>query len=308
MLETLRQQPTQPVEVSEAEDEQLSSGWSDDSSDAEAGPADQDEDDLPFEAIEQRRQDGFARRPSTSQPASARGGRAAADTQAGTRAAAGGGTGRGGGGSGGGKGAAAGTGAQQQAGEEEEQSFKRLNKNRPQEMSSKKPVGRFRDVMQAGKHRAVDPRFDALTLPTSAASDKLQSQSRRRYAFVLDEVLPQEKADIKVALNKVKSAAKREELQARLAAVERQMQGERDRRKADERKLRVKAAEKEAVVGGKAPFYQKKSDKRKAELLERYKELKASGQLQSYLAKRRKRNAAKDHRYLPSSRREVADE
>ena len=63
------------------------------------------------------------------------------------------------------------------------------------------------------------------------------------------------------------------------------------------------AKEKEAVAGGKAPFYLKKSEKKRLELVAKYEALKASGGLDKYMAKRRKKNAAKDHRYLPVGRR-----
>ena len=58
---------------------------------------------------------------------------------------------------------------------------------------------------------------------------------------------------------------------------------------------------------GKRPFYPKRSEQRKQELLARYQELKTSGKLEAYMAKRRRRNAAKDHRYVPSGRRDSAE-
>lgn len=61
--------------------------------------------------------------------------------------------------------------------------------------------------------------------------------------------------------------------------------------------------EKEAVKLGKQPFFMKKSEKKKQELVRRYQELKASGGLEKAMAKKRRKNAAKDHRYVPESRR-----
>jgi ribosomal RNA-processing protein 36 len=66
------------------------------------------------------------------------------------------------------------------------------------------------------------------------------------------------------------------------------------------------ATEKQAVAAGKAPFYLKKSEVKKRELLAKYEELKDSGGLEKFMAKRRKKNAAKDHRYVPSTRRPAA--
>jgi ribosomal RNA-processing protein 36 len=58
------------------------------------------------------------------------------------------------------------------------------------------------------------------------------------------------------------------------------------------------------VASGKKPYYLKKSEQRKMELLAKYQELKSGGGLERFMEKRRKRNAAKDHRYIPSQRRE----
>ncbi|CAA2978899.1 Ribosomal RNA processing protein 36 homolog [Olea europaea subsp. europaea] len=43
-----------------------------------------------------------------------------------------------------------------------EKNSSRANKNRPMEMSSKKPVSRFREVVQVPKKVARDPRFELL--------------------------------------------------------------------------------------------------------------------------------------------------
>ena len=64
----------------------------------------------------------------------------------------------------------------------------------------------------------------------------------------------------------------------------------------------LQAKEKEAVKGGKKPFFLKKSEKKKQELIRKYQELKASGGLEKAMAKRRRKNAAKDHRLVPSTR------
>lgn len=62
------------------------------------------------------------------------------------------------------------------------------------------------------------------------------------------------------------------------------------------------------MEGGKRPFYLKKSEQRRLELLAKYEELQASGKLDKFLEKRRKKNAAKDHRYLPSTRRQAEED
>ena len=62
------------------------------------------------------------------------------------------------------------------------------------------------------------------------------------------------------------------------------------------------------MAAGKRPYYLKKGEVRRQELVAQYQELKASGGLVKFMEKRRKKNAAKDHRYLPSARRDGGGE
>jgi ribosomal RNA-processing protein 36 len=125
-----------------------------------------------------------------------------------------------------------------------------------------------------------------------------------RYAFLYDETLPAERDDVVAQLKKAKAPAARAALQARLTRLSQALAAERTRRAAVERERARRAVERTAVRGGKAPFYPKASDLRRQALAARFDALKADGKLDAHLAKRRKRNAAKDHRYLPSVRRE----
>jgi ribosomal RNA-processing protein 36 len=58
--------------------------------------------------------------------------------------------------------------------------FKRLNHNRPRELSSKKPVSKFRNIFQAKKREFIDPRF------SSAMGEYRPEVFRKQYAFVND--------------------------------------------------------------------------------------------------------------------------
>ncbi|EFN58403.1 hypothetical protein CHLNCDRAFT_140335 [Chlorella variabilis] len=182
-------------------------------------------------------------------------------------------------------------------------SFKREGKHRPVEMSSKKPVPVFRDTLQGGKRDVRDPRFESLS-----GGQYKEEQFKRRYAFLYDDKLPAERAELRAALGKAKGGAAREALQARMQHVEQQLRSEEARRKREGFKQQVKAKERASVKDGKRPFYLKKSEQRRLELVAKYEELKAAGpgKLEQYLTKRRKRNAAKDHRHLPAGRRAQA--
>ncbi|CAL8464266.1 g3801 [Coccomyxa elongata] len=182
---------------------------------------------------------------------------------------------------------------------EKNRSFKRENKNRPMEMSSKRPVPRLREVVQVTKKETRDPRFDSL-------SGALQpDRFRKQYAFLYDEQLPAEREELKATLQKAKAVDKKKELQAQLTRVQQQIQEERSRRRKEAWEAEQKKNEREAVKAGKGVFFQKRSEKKRQELIRRYQELKATGHLAKVMAKRQKRNAAKDHRYVPSTRRQT---
>jgi len=175
----------------------------------------------------------------------------------------------------------------------------RENKHRPMEMSSKRPVGRHRDVMaDAGVgYKARDPRFESL----SGKFD--EGKFRSRFKFLYDDTLPGERAALKKALRKEKKEDRRRQLQAALGKIDSQLQLEKQRRRRDKVERDVKDREKEAVRDGKTPYYPKKAVVKQLELLERYRELqkRGKGQVDKYLVKKRKKNASKDRRYMPDA-------
>ncbi|GLI66249.1 hypothetical protein VaNZ11_009999 [Volvox africanus] len=175
--------------------------------------------------------------------------------------------------------------------------FRRENKDRPQEMTSKRPVGRFREVIQVPQNGARDPRFDSTGGPPPTDA------FRRRYSFLYNEMLPQEKAELQKKLKKEKSPNLRARLQSQLQRVETAMRDEDLRRRTQKLESEWKSKESSAVAAGKAPYFLKASDKKQLALLAKYQELKERGKLDKFMEKRRKKNAAKDHRYLPSGRR-----
>ena len=62
----------------------------------------------------------------------------------------------------------------------ETKSFSRLNKNRPQELTSKKPISTFRNIFQSKKKEFVDPRF------SSAFGEYKPELFRKSYSFIND--------------------------------------------------------------------------------------------------------------------------
>jgi ribosomal RNA-processing protein 36 len=68
--------------------------------------------------------------------------------------------------------------SEEQDNEAKSKDFKRLNKNRPQEISSKKRVSSFRNVFQVKKTEFIDPRFN------SAFGEYKPEFFRKRYSFI----------------------------------------------------------------------------------------------------------------------------
>jgi ribosomal RNA-processing protein 36 len=205
----------------------------------------------------------------------------------------------------------------------------RANKNRPVEQSSKRPVSRLHIApgleALAQRHRPLvsrDPRFDEAV--AGAGGSVTDSAFRKRYAFLYDEQLPQEKAQLK-ALLKVRSLRlrlagcfsdtsianqthsfqrekrpeRRDALRSQLLSIEQSLKQETQRRGADSRAAVRHRRERDAVAAGKKPFYLKKADAKREDLLAQFQELQKSGKLDKFLAKRRQKLATKDHVHAP---------
>jgi ribosomal RNA-processing protein 36 len=209
--------------------------------------------------------------------------------------------------------------------EEQPEHSKGHNKHAPKEVSSKKPVSRLRPVFPSGpvggsqgkavRRKARDPRFDP-------ALGKVKYEAFRKAYGFLEEYEAREIQTLQTALGKSKGVGtRREQQQTRREgrgreeevkeALAKLVQRRRER-EGFERKESVlqerKRAERSKVSAGKEPFYLTKKEKRRLELEDRYERLAKEGRLKAVLEKKRKRNAAKDHRWLPRSRREGGGE
>ncbi|CAN8293953.1 unnamed protein product [Cochlearia groenlandica] len=173
----------------------------------------------------------------------------------------------------------------------------RANKNRPMELSSRRPVSRYREVIQIPKKVVRDPRFDSLGGTVDL------DRFRKRYNFFFEEKLPVEREELKKQLKKTKDPEEVDKLKSELGYVEKMLKYEPStQNKGTTILTEHKKKEREAAKEGKKPYYLKKSEIRKQELIEKYNTLKESGKLSSFLDKRRKKNATKDHRYMPYRR------
>jgi ribosomal RNA-processing protein 36 len=199
----------------------------------------------------------------------------------------------------------------------------RDNKNRPQELSSKRPVKRFRvaaglSAEDASKKQIRDPRFDAL-----AAGEAESSAWRSRYAFLTDK-RRQEAQEIQERLDRSAAAGKKrgrngaqrqrlheqrlspdeeERLRAELSRMQNQLRAHDQMEQRQRTKSSLRKEEVAAVKAGKRPFFVKPAALKEQELVSQYEQLRSSGQLEKFMAKKRRRHAAKAHKLIPRERR-----
>ncbi|KAK3287339.1 hypothetical protein CYMTET_5140 [Cymbomonas tetramitiformis] len=172
----------------------------------------------------------------------------------------------------------------------------RANKNRPTEVSSKRQITRYREIVENTKTKSRDPRFETL------CGNFNQESFRKTHAFIFEEKLPQEKQQIAMQLKKQKGEAKKGELKRKLSIIAQQIKQDVQTQKMAKTEAERKRSEREAVKQGKKPFHLKKGDRKKEELIQKYKELKKAGKLESFLEKRRKKNSQKDTKSMPFAR------
>ncbi|KAJ2413774.1 rRNA biogenesis protein rrp36 [Coemansia sp. IMI 209128] len=175
----------------------------------------------------------------------------------------------------------------------------RDNRKKPAMMSSKRPVSRFRQVVDIAKPQTRDPRFDNLS---GHFNEDLYEKS---YGF-LDKQREEEIESLKAQMQKIKNRDPHEaqRIQTVVSSMQSQMAAQRQKKHTQELKRTHRKKELEAVKQGKTPYFLKKSDLKGLEVAEKFTKLKGESKLDNYLEKRRKRNATKDHRRMPYQRRE----
>ncbi|KAF9583982.1 rRNA biogenesis protein rrp36 [Lunasporangiospora selenospora] len=177
---------------------------------------------------------------------------------------------------------------------------RREDKNRPMEIGSKKPVGRFRQVVEVASAKRRDPRFDTM-------SGKLdQDLFEKSYGF-LNDYRADEMNKLKELIKKEKDEDLKEKLKGQLSKMVDRDATEATRKRRLEIKREHKRKERELVTKGKNPFFLKKTDQKKLELIEKFKELKDNPKaLAKAMEKRRKRNSAKEKtKFLGGKRRRI---
>eukprot|EP00090_Calanus_glacialis_P035504 TRINITY_DN60601_c0_g1_i1.p1 TRINITY_DN60601_c0_g1~~TRINITY_DN60601_c0_g1_i1.p1 ORF type:complete len:402 (-),score=176.42 TRINITY_DN60601_c0_g1_i1:32-1237(-) len=167
--------------------------------------------------------------------------------------------------------------------------FKRENKNRPREMSSKKTVGRFREVVQVAKVQQRDPRFDPLC---GEFDEKLFKDN---YKFV-NEMKSQDLTFLKKQIREEEDPERRKSIKYLIQRTENQLRQE-AQNKVKEQELAVERDQKkDQLEAGVKPFYVSKSKQKEIKLVDQYEKLKQSGGLDNYIRKKTKKNLVKDRK------------
>lgn len=169
---------------------------------------------------------------------------------------------------------------------------KRLNKNRPIEISSKRYVPFLRKVVAVKKSVRRDPRFDDLS------GEYKPEIFEKTYRFIND-IRSSEKEEVKTMIKRSQRPSKKEELKTLVLRMDNQERSRRSQEAQREKELEFKRKQKEQAAQGLQPFFLNKGEQNKLQLAEKYEQLKRSGKLENFLTKKRKRNATKDRKKLP---------
>lgn len=152
--------------------------------------------------------------------------------------------------------------------------FKRFNKNRPVEMSSKVPISMYRKV----KEKRRDPRFEE----SCGAFDP--ERFKKRYGF-LQEMREKEKRIIVRRMKREKDPEKKRELER----IAQGMKGRQVTEEEEERRRHIAERLKQEAIKSTGKPFVNKSYVKKFALLDKFDRLKKTGKLDKYIEKKRKK-------------------
>jgi len=165
--------------------------------------------------------------------------------------------------------------------------FKRLNKNRPLELSARKQVPKRAAATQVKEKIVRDPRFDDLS------GEYDEQIFKHNYDFISD-IRIKEKDELKKLIYKEKETGKRSQMKKLLKRMEQQEADEKKKEEKDKREKERKKEELQKVKEGKKPYFLKKGEKRALDEMEHKKELEKSGKLQKYIERKSKKQKVKE--------------
>uniref|UniRef100_H3CGL7 rRNA biogenesis protein RRP36 n=1 Tax=Tetraodon nigroviridis TaxID=99883 RepID=H3CGL7_TETNG len=186
-------------------------------------------------------------------------------------------------------------GSEQPEGSQRKTRTKRLNKNRPAEVSTRRPAPFLRQVVPVRTATFRDPRFDDLS------GQYKREIFEKTYKFI-EDIKHREKEMVQKQVPGPRGRTA-QPVCVCVCLQENQERAKKSRDQQRERELQFRKQQRERAEQGARPFFLKKSEKKKLQLAEKFQQLKKSGKLENFLSKKRKRNATKDRRKLPEQQR-----
>ncbi|KAI5746302.1 ribosomal RNA processing protein 36 homolog [Diaphorina citri] len=182
--------------------------------------------------------------------------------------------------------------------EHENKNFKRENKNRPREISSKIPQKKFAQqsapVIPVQKNIPRDPRFDSL------CGTFKEKAFHSAYKFI-DDIREKEISILKKKLKKEKNPEEKEKVKYLVQRMENQMREAKQRHEKDQQEKEEHTARIQALKHGEKPLFRKKSEKTMLNLVQKFETLKKTGKINKHIEKKTKALKAKErsqHNYF----------
>ncbi|CAK8679636.1 unnamed protein product [Clavelina lepadiformis] len=180
--------------------------------------------------------------------------------------------------------------------------FKRKNKNRPQEISSKIRANKLQKVVPTKQSNARDPRFDNL-----CGSEFQEEIFNKSFSF-LNNIREREMQTLRKQLHKSCDESQKTKIKYLLNRMKQQDEARKSReeKRSLERSLKKKERLK-VELGIKRPYFLKNSEKK--ELLKKIKneQLEKSGSLRKADGRKDKKLKSKESKLMPHSRRLITD-
>lgn len=129
--------------------------------------------------------------------------------------------------------------------------FKRENKNRPREMSTRKQVPRFREIIQVKRHIPRDPRFDTL------CGDFNEKAFKNAYSFI-NEIKENNLITLKSELQKTDDPREIKKIKYLIQRLENQLREQKRKNAREEKKVEEKKSIIRAIKSGQKPTFKKK--------------------------------------------------
>ncbi|KAL5283746.1 RRP36 family protein [Megaselia abdita] len=173
--------------------------------------------------------------------------------------------------------------------------LKRLNKNRPREMSSKSCVPFLGHTERKQVEKTIcDPRFEG------EAGEYDAKKFKEDYSF-LNEIRETEAKDLKAKLRETVDPEEKKTIKLLIQRLENKIREEKKWRLKEDAKKEEAKAVREARESGKTHIYMSKKEKKTKELVKKFEDLKKSGGLDKHLEKKRKKHTAKDRKKMHTS-------